>query len=306
VHSLIEEQKDVRFILTGSSARKLKRTGVDLLAGRAVEKHLHPFMASELGPRFSLDNALQTGLLPVVMAAESPDEVLKTYVSLYIREEVQQESLARNISGFSRFIEAVSFSHASLLNTANVARECQAERKTVEGYISILEDLLLAFRIPVFTKRAQRATVTHNKFYLFDAGVYRSIRPKGPLDRPAEIDGTALEGMVAQHLRAWTEYAHPDARLYFWRTRSGVEVDFILYGEGVFLALEVKNSAKISPEDLRGLKTFRTDYPDAQIVLLYRGPERIIINEVLCIPAWDFLLNLHPEIPNPSQQTNGG
>ena len=299
IHYLIENHPNVRFILTGSSARKLKGAGADLLAGRAVEKHLHPFMAAELEHRFSLEQALIRGLLPVVMAADDPAEVLKTYVSLYIREEVQQEGLVRNIGGFTRFIEAIAFSHASLLNVSNIARECQAERKTIEGYISILEDLLLAFRTPVFAKRAKRATVAHAKFYLFDAGVFRSVRPKGPLDRPAEIDGAALEGLVAQHLRAWTDYAHFDARLHFWRTRSGVEVDFVLYGEGVFLAIEVKNALRIAPADLRGLKTFKNDYPDAGIMLLYRGKERIVINDVLCVPVDEFLLSLHPSKPLP-------
>jgi uncharacterized protein len=294
VHKLIEDKTDWRFVLTGSSARKLKRSGVDLLAGRALLRSLHPFMASELGERFEFDIALQNGLLPIVLASSDPQQVLMTYAALYLREEVQMEGLVRNVGNFSRFLEAVSFSHASLLNISNVARECEVERKVVEGYISILEDLLLGYRLDVFKKRAQRALVSHPKFYLFDVGVYRSLRPKGPLDRPQEIDGHALEGLVGQHLRAWIAYADTDAALYFWRTRAGVEVDFVVYGQEGIFAIEVKNTARVYPQDLRALKTFRLDYAQSRTCLLYRGKERLLIDDILCIPVEVFLKRLHP------------
>ena len=294
VHSLIEQRKKWQFILTGSSARKLKRTGVDLLSGRALLCRLHPFMATELGHRFSLDVALSVGLLPIVIDSDSPERVLQTYAALYLREEVQMEGLVRNIGNFSRFLETVSFSHASLLNVANIARECQIERKVVEGYLSILEDLMLGYRVGIFSKRAQRAIVSHSKFYLFDAGVFRSLRPRGPLDRPQEIDGQALEGLVAQHLKAWIDYSTGDFTLHFWRTRSGVEVDFILYGPKGIFAIEVKNSARIQPQDLRGLRSFTEDYPKSEAYLLYRGKERLIRDGVQCIPCDEFLRDLRP------------
>ena len=297
VHSLVEQRKKWQFILTGSSARKLKRTSVDLLAGRALLCRLHPFMAAELGRRFSLHTALSVGLLPIVIDSDSPERVLQTYAALYLREEVQMEGLVRNIGNFSRFLETVSFSHASLLNVANIARECQIERKVVEGYLSILEDLMLGYRVGSFSKRAQRAIVSHSKFYLFDAGVFRSLRPRGPLDRPQEIDGQALEGLVAQHLRAWIEYSSSDFTLHFWRTRSGVEVDFILYGSKGIFAIEVKNSARIQPQDIRGLRSFKEDYPKSKAYLLYRGKERLIRDGVHCIPCDEFLRDLHPGKP---------
>src|SRR5438067_13671054 len=205
VHLLIESKDRRRFVLTGSSARKLRRGGVDLLAGRAVVRTLHPFMAAELD-RFDFRRALIHGLLPLVVAADRPDDVLRAYASLYLDEEVRLEGWARNVGAFARFLEAISFSHAVVLNVANVARECQVERRTVAAYVEVLEDLLLSFRVPVFTRRSKRETITHSKFFLFDAGVFRSLRPKGPLDRPEEIDGPALEGLVAQHLRAWLAY----------------------------------------------------------------------------------------------------
>ena len=285
VHALIEEKKGIQFILTGSSSRKLKRKGVDLLAGRALLYFLHPFMASELNHLFSLSKALNHGLLPVVFDSKRPAQVLKTYISLYLREEVQMEGLVRKIGNFSRFLEAISFSHGSILNISNVARECQIERKLVEGYVEILEDLLISFRFSVFTRRAKRQLAAHPKFYLFDAGVYRSLRPKGPLDSPSEIDGQALEGLVCQHLKSWISYTDIDIHLYFWRTRSGSEIDFIVYGEPGLFAIEVKNSRHIHPKDLNSLKAFKVDYPEAKLYLLYRGSERLMKGNILCIPC---------------------
>lgn len=198
------------------------------------------------------------------------------------------------VGAFARFLEAVSFSHASVLNAANVAREAQVERKTVVSYIEVLEDLLLSFRVPVFTRRAKRETIAHAKFFLFDAGVFRSLRPRGSLDRLEEIDGAALEGLVAQHLRAWLAYGNRDASLYFWRTRSGVEVDFVVYGAEGFWAIEVKNTDRVRPEDLRGLETFGADYVKAELLLLYRGSRKERRGRVWVMPVDRFLEGLHP------------
>ncbi len=294
VHSLIEAKKGRTFILTGSSARKLKRTGVDLLAGRVLLRTLHPFLLSELNTPPAFEDILQFGLLPIVVASENPQDVLNAYVSLYVREEVQSEGLVRNIGNFSRFLEAASFSHAALLNISNVARECGVERKVVEAYIQILEDILLAFKLPVFAKKAQRALATHPKFYFFDAGVFQSLRPQGPLDRPEEIAGAALEGLVAQHLRAWNAYRGNPYEMFFWRSRSGVEVDFVLYGKAGVRAIEVKNTNRVRPDDLRALLEFRKDYPRAQALFLYRGKEKLLIDRVRCIPCERFLKKLSP------------
>jgi len=294
VHGLIEDGTGLQFILTGSSARKLKRTGVDLLAGRAVIKTMHPFMASELKESFSLAKSLKFGMIPLIVNSLDPAETLASYVALYLREEVQMEGIVRNIGAFSRFLEAFSFSHGSTLNVSDVARECQVKRKTVDNYLSILDDLLLSFRVPIFSRRAKRHLISHPKFYYFDSGVFRSLRPAGPLDSPHEIDGGALEGLVAQHLRAWVAYSNNASTLYYWRTKSGVEVDFVLYGENTFLAIEVKNSSRINSKMLKGLKTFKDDYPEAQAMILYRGEERLVINDILCLPCEQFLQQLTP------------
>jgi predicted AAA+ superfamily ATPase len=295
VHSLIEAKKGWKFVLTGSSARKLKRADVDLLGGRALLYTLHPFMSAELGKQFDFGQALTHGLLPVVVASENPAEVLRSYAALYLREEVQAEGLVRNIGNFSRFLEAISFSHASVLNVSDVARECEVERKVVEGYVGILEDILLGWRLPVFTRRAKRELSVHPKFYLFDTGVFRSLRPHGPLDRPEEIEGQALEGLVAQHLKAWVAYSGFKRELFFWRTRSGAEVDFVVYGPDGLWAIEVKNTRRIRPDDLRGLRSFIQEYPRSKAFLLYRGKDRFVQDGVLCTPCSDFLVRLRPD-----------
>lgn len=294
VHDLIEQKAGIKFILTGSSARKLSRESADLLAGRALKRVLHPFMAAELGALFNLEQALHYGLLPLIITQAQPLDTLHTYINLYLQEEVQAEGLVRNLDSFIRFLEAISFSHASVFNLTNIARECAVKRKTVENYVAILEELLLAFRLPVFGKRAQRDLSTHPKLYLFDTGVFTALRPQGPLDRPEEITGLALEGLIAQHLHAWVDYTQVKHSLSFWRTRTGLEVDFIIYGAENFYALEVKNSRRIQPQDLRGLQAFLQDYPIATAILLYRGTEILKQGAIWCIPCEVFLQQLQP------------
>lgn len=308
IHDLIEKNRDKRFILTGSSARKLKRAqGADLLGGRAVKCMCHPFLASEMGADFNLPDALRLGMLPLVRypIAQSPQDVLKTYLDLYLQEEVVNEGVIRHLDVFSRFLETASFSHGAVLSASEIAREAGVKRSTVDSYFEILEEMLVSIRIPVFAKRAKRELIAHRKFYFFDAGVYRTIRPKGPLDRPEEIDGMALEGLVLQHLRAWIDYSGERNALYFWRTRAGVEVDFIVYTPTDFVAIEVKNAAKITPGDLVGLKTFRRDYPECRTLLLYRGRQQTMVDGILAVPVERFLKEIVPRKPLPDSCWRG-
>jgi uncharacterized protein len=298
VHLLIERRQGWRFVLTGSSARKLRRGGVNLLAGRAANAAFFPFLAAELGDRFVLEDALELGLIPGILAAPEPRRALAAYAALYLREEVQAEGLVRKVGDFARFLEAISFSHGAQLNVANVARECEVQRRTAAGYVEILEDLLLAERLPPFTKRARRALAAHPKFYFFDAGVYRSLRPAGPLDRPEEVAGAALEGLVWQHLRAWRDWGAPARReLAFWRTRRGTEVDFVIQSEQELIGIEVKNAARVRESYLAPLATFMTDYPEARTAVLYRGTERLKERGVLCVAVDEFLRRLRPDQP---------
>lgn len=295
VHLLIERKTGAQFVLTGSSARKLRRQGVNLLGGRAAQRFMHPYMAAELGSHFELDKALRQGMLPVVWAADNPQAILESYNALYLHEEVQMEGLVRNIGSFTRFLQAMSFSQAAVLNLANVSREVQVSRKTVEGYLEVIEDLLLGFRLEVFAKRAKRELATHPKFYFFDTGVFRANRPVGPLDSVSEVDGAALEGLVAQHLRAWCDYSQKKHELYYWQTRSRSEVDFVIYGEGGLFAIEVKNAKRIDGNELRALNNFAQDYPEAKRYMLYRGDDRFSRDGVLCVPVEQFLLGLKPD-----------
>ena len=295
VHDLIEKHRDRRFVLTGSSARKLKRTvGVNLLGGRALEVHMHPFMAAELGERFSLDDALLHGMLPVILKYKDKAAALASYLNLYIREEVQMEGLVRSLDSFARFLEAASFSHGAMLSATEISRECGVRRTTVDGFVEILEGLLIASRLPPFLRHAKRKVVAHDKLYFFDAGVYRCLRPKGVMDRPEEIAGATLEGLVFQHLAAWRDYSGLQGGLYFWRTHQNHEVDFVVYTENDFTAIEVKHTKNPTKTDFAGLKLFAKDYPAALRILLYRGREQYFEDGVLVLPVERFLLVLRP------------
>lgn len=297
IHSLIEEKKGYQFIMTVSSARKLKKYGVNLLAGRALLRQMPPFYACELGLSFSLPKNIKYGMLPIVLDANAPNEVLRAYAGLYLKEEVQAEGIVRNVGNFARFLEAVSFSHGAVINASNIARECQIARKTIDSYLLILEDLLLSFQIRVFRRKAKRNLISHNKFYFFDCGVFLSLRPQSVYDVENEKEGPALEGLIAQHLKAWIDAQIDKHQLNFWRTSTKLEVDFIVSGPDCFLAIEVKNGAVVQPSDLRGLKAFIEDYPEATPVLLYRGKHLYKEGGILCLPVEEFLLKIHPEKP---------
>ncbi len=297
VHGLIEEHRGIQFILTGSSSRKLRRGGVNLLAGRALWKHFHPFIGFELQQKFDLNRALKTGLIPLIWTSDSPEEKLQTYVDLYLQEEVKAEALVRQLGDFARFLEAIAYSHGSILNLTNVSRECAVSRKTVDLHLQILEDLLLGYTIPIFEKRAKREVTSHPKFYFFDPGVFRSLKKQSFLDVSTEAEGAALEGLIGEHLRCWIDNQLEKHELYFWRTKAGLEVDFIVFGPRTLYAIEVKNNTHISPGDLRGLKEFKKDYPESMTLFLYRGKEKLQREGVLCLPAHDFCVHMNPFKP---------
>lgn len=297
IHALIEQKKDIQFIMTGSSARKLRRSVSDLLGGRALMRNMGPFLASELGESFSLEKALKVGLIPLIWESPDPEERLKDYLNLYLKEEVQAEGLVRQIGDFFRFLEIASFSHATIWTTTDISRESSVKRSTVENYLQILEDLFLAFTLPVFSRRAKRKLVSHQKFYFFDVGVYRILRPRGILDNSQEIEGLALEGLVAQHLRAWISMQIEPHSLSFWRTQTQLEVDFVIYGPTCFLAIEVKRSPNIGPDDARGLLAFKEEYPEATCLFITPTIRRDVYRGIPIIPIVEFLRNVIPNKP---------
>lgn len=294
VHRLIEHRK-IRFLLTGSSARNLRRRGVNLLAGRALRYHMHPLVIQELGSAFDLAHVLEFGLLPVAVQHEDPRKYLESYVQTYVREEVLQEGLTRNVGAFARFLEIASFSQGQLLTMTEIARELGINRLLVSNYFDILEDLLLSVRIPVFSHRAKRKVIAHQKFYFFDTGVYRALRPSGPLDTREEAEGVALETLFLQSLLAINDYFELGYTIYFWRTQTGTEVDFVLYGPKGLHAFEIKRSATITSKALKGLRAFKEDYPEAALHIVYSGTHKEYHGDITAIPIQEALSAL-PEL----------
>ncbi|MBI3459141.1 ATP-binding protein [Candidatus Azambacteria bacterium] len=291
IHRLIESRK-YKFIITGSSPRKLKKTGPNLLAGRALTLSMYPLSVTELGADFNLKKSLQYGQMPSVYNQSDPKKYLEAYVKTYLEEEIQQEGLTRNLPSFIRFLESASFSQGSVLNVSSVARDCAVERKIVENYFSILEEMLIAYRIPVFSKKSKRRLVVHQKFYFFDTGVYRAIRPTGPLDVPEEVEGLALETLFLEELIAVNSALGLGYKIFYWRTSNKQEVDFVIYGSRGLLAFEIKRTEKINASSLSGLKSFLSDYPMAKTYFVYGGNRRLYDGQIEIIPILEMLKNL--------------
>ena len=294
VHAVIESDEPRRFALTGSSARKLRRGGVDLLAGRAVVRTLHPFMASELD-QFDFPAALSRGLLPLVVAAEQPNDVLRAYASLYLDEEVRLEGWARNV-GLCTLPGGDELLPRGRAQYRQRGARVPGRAKDGGGIRRGPGGLAARFPCARFARRAKREMSAHPKFYFFDAGVFRSLRPRGPLDRPEEIEGAALEGLVAQHLRAWLAYRGDDASLHFWRTRSGASrstsSSMVLIPSWRLRSRTRHGSApKIFAASMRSA----LEYPEAQLLLLYRGAIRERRDRTWILPVEDFLRALDPK-----------
>lgn len=300
VHRLIEKKR-FTFLLTGSSSRSLRRKGVNLLGGRAHIYKMYPLTCQELGKDFVLQRSLEYGNLPAVYSESEPQRYLKAYIEAYIREEVLQEGLTRNIGGFARFLESASFSQGNVINMAEISREIGINHKTVESFFEITEDLLLSYRLTPFTKRAKRRVVSHPKFYFFDSGVFRTIRPMGPADKPEEAEGAALETLLFQELLAINDYFDLGYKLHFWRTSNQLEVDFILYGPKGIVACEVKRSRTISRKDLSGLYAFGEDYPEASLFLFSGTSRREYIDNIRVVPISEALQNLPQLLSDPKK-----
>lgn len=288
VHRQIENYGR-KFILTGSSARKLRQKGVNLLGGRAREYHLYPLTAAELGDDFNLQHSLRYGTLPSAIIDKDPEEYLASYISSYLREEIKEEGISRRLDIFARFLESASFSQGSVLNMSAIARDCGISQKIVTHYFEILKDLLIGQEIPIFNKHAKRRLLSHPKFYFFDTGIYRTIKPKGPLDLSEEETGIALETLFLQELTAINDYGYYQYKIHYWRTSSQVEVDFVLYGPNGLLAFEIKRSSRFDTRDLRHLKLFLQDYPEAKCYFIYGGSEKFFIDNIEIIP-YDFAI----------------
>ena len=249
VHRLIEK-KGYRFLLTGSSARKLRKKGVNLLGGRARVRRLHPFSAFELKDGFSLDRAINFGLLPSVWFSDEPDEDLSDYIDEYLRQEIIAEGATRNLPAFSRFLEVAALSNGEQIDYAAISRDAQVPRSTVQEYFRILQETLLADEVAVWKRGAKRKTVETAKFYLFDTGVARRLTRRKEVVEGTPEYGHLFETLVHHELRAYLDARIRDGVINYWRTQAGTEVDFVVGN----VAMEVKGKKLVDRCDLKGLR----------------------------------------------------
>lgn len=253
VHRAIEERK-TRFVLCGSSARKLKREGVNLLAGRALQRSMHPFVPEELGGSFDLESALRYGLLPLVWGSPEREETLAAYAQLYLKEEIQAEAVVRNLPGFARFLPIAALCHGQTVNMSNIAREAGVARTTVAGYLEVLEETLLCFRVPGFEAKQRVRERKHPKWYWCDPGIVRAMRRSRGVPG-SEERGALFEGLVAQILRAYRDYAGLCDDITYWSAeRRSTEVDFVLSRGDRYVAVEAKAGTTFSDSWCKGLR----------------------------------------------------
>ncbi len=291
IHRLIENN-GLRFILCGSSARKLKRGHSNLLGGRAWRYEMLPLVSAEI-PNFDLLRALNQGLIPAHYLQNREDAMmsLKAYIHDYLKEEIFAEGLTRNIPAFSRFFDAISYTHGELTNYADIARDCGVDSKTVKEYYQILVDTLVAVRIEPFKKRQSRQVISKAvKYYLFDVGVANYLCKRSLTEEKGSEFGKAFEHFILMELIAYNSYRRCDYRINFWRTKSGLEVDFII-GDGE-IAIEVKGKDNIDSLDLRGLNAFKELYSPKKSILICNEREKRISGKIEIIPWREFIEKL--------------
>ncbi len=281
--------KNISFILCGSSARKLKRGGGNLLGGRALKYELYPFTSKEITD-FNLLRAVNHGLLPRHYLAENPKKLGQAYVDNYLTEEISAEALTRNLQTFSRFLEIAAFSNGEIVNYTNIATETGVSSVTVKEYFEILQDTLIAYFIPSYRKRPKRRVIHAPKFYFFDVGIANFLLKRGEIVPQSENFGRALEHFVLQELIAHSHYSGIDYKISYWRSTSGFEVDFILGDHEV--AIEIKGSLEVQNRHLKGLQAFHEEYHPKRSIVVSLDPRPRLISKIEIIPIHDFLKEL--------------
>ena len=273
VHRFIEEKR-LRFVLCGSSARKLKRAGINLLAGRALHRSMHPFVPEELDAQFDLEESLRYGMLPIVWDSATQEETLTAYAELYLKEEIQAEALVRNLPGFARFLPLAALFHARVVNVSTIAREAGVARTTVSGYLDILEETLLCFRLPAYEAKLRVRERKLPKWYWCDPGIVRAMkRSTGSI--LIEERGALFEGMVAQLIRAYRDYRSICDDFHYWAPagRSATEVDFIIVQGGNLIAVEAKSGSTFTEKWCKGLRAVAELKGLRRRIIVYpRGP----------------------------------
>jgi len=287
VHRLIEKY-DIHFLLTGSSARKLRQGGTNLLGGRARSKHLHPFIFWELKEHFDLLKALNYGLIPSIYFSDEPEEDLKAYAGDYLKEEIAAEGLTRNVSAFSRFLEVAALCNGLMLNYSKISNDAQVPCSTVQEYFHILRDTLIGFNVPAWKKSLKRKSISTSKFYFFDVGIVRYLQNRSLLKNGSPEFGNAFETYFAHELKTFVDYTGLK-QLSYWRSKSGYEVDFIIDDT---IAIEVKAKKNISLRDLRGMMALKEENKIKHYVVVSLEKRSRQINGIHILPWDEFLQGL--------------
>ena len=288
VHSLIF-RKNIRFILSGSSPRKLKRHGANLLGGRALKEILYPLVSAEI-PDFDLHKAVRYGTLPRHYLISDPWKRLGAYIGVYLNEEIREEALSRQLRTFSRFMEIAAFTNGEIVVYKNIAQDCGIDYRTVKDYFEILVDTLVGYLIPAFTRTQKRRSVQSPKFYYFDVGIANYLRNRRNIQLGSVDFGHAFEHFIIQELIAYLGYNEKEVHLSYWRTNSGYEVDAII-GDGR-IAIEMKATEEIQSRHLRGLKAFQEEFSDCRLIAVSFDSRPRITNGIEVYPATEFLRKL--------------
>lgn len=275
VHLLIERNKALRFILTGSSARKLKRGGANLLAGRALTARLHPLVAPEIDYGYLLER-LNHGSLPAILTSPIPRELLKAYVGTYLQEEILAEGLVRNIGSFSRFLSTAGLTNGEQVNFTAIGSDTGTPPRTIREYYQILEDTLVGYLLPTFQQTYKRKPVSTPKFYFSDVGVANVLAKRSGIEPGSELLGRALEHLIFLELRAYLDYRRLDRQLTYWRSRSQFEVDFVIDDE---IGVEVKGKSLTTNRDCKGLRALNEDVTLKRKILVSMERESRLLDD---------------------------
>ncbi len=286
---LLIDNRDIHFLLTGSSSRKLKRKGTNLLGGRARIRNLHPLTSLELDKYFELNRALNIGLLPSIYFSDAPDEDLESYIGTYLQEEIAAEALVRNIPAFSRFLTISALSNGQIINYTNIANDSQVPSSTIQEYYQILRDTLVGSNLPVWKKSIKRKPISTSKFYFFDIGVTGYLQKRNKVSPGTVEFGEAFETYLHHELKSYLDYTK-NGELYYWRSSTGREVDFIIND---ITAIEVKSKTTIAPKDFKGLRALKEEELLKNYIMVYPGKdERKTADGISILPYNIFIKHL--------------
>jgi predicted AAA+ superfamily ATPase len=285
IHSLLHKKK-IRFILSGSSPRKIIRSGANLLGGRALKKILFPLVSAEI-PDFDIIKAVNNGMIPRHYLINNPWERFRAYIGVYLNEEIKEEALSRNLKSFSRFLEVAAFSNAEMVVYKNIAQDCGIDHRTVKDYFEILQDTMIAYFVAGFRATKKRRAILAPKFYFFDVGIANYLLNRKNMEPGTEAFGHAFEHLIIQEIVAYLSYTHSTEDLTYWRTSSGYEVDAII-GLGR-IAIEIKSTDEVNTRHIKGLKAFLEDFPMARCMVVSLDNEKRMLNGVEVFPVKQFL-----------------